>query len=462
MTVIDIIGTGLTAGDLTFVAAEKLKSGAHIILHTERIGAAEWMNENGITFESLDHLYEQCEDFDEHAYLAAEYVLEAAKRYPHVVYGVYDVRDRSVLKITQSGAKVSILAGPPVEGALYAYPDGAVQLLEASDWENFHLSPEQNVLVREINSRALASEVKLKLMECYPDESVVRLLNGDGSINMFPLYDLDRMKRYDHRSCALVYAEHDLMNLQRYSFDELLRVMRILQSPGGCPWDREQTHESLRTFMLEETCEAIDAINQGDTDHLYDELGDILMLVVMQAGIGQRCGEFDITDATTAICEKMIQRHTHIFGADRADDAGQVLDLWSRNKMKERGQTTHTEVLRGVSRSLPGLMYASKLMDKAAHAGVEQKDIAALCEEASLKIAALADDPSEQNGGDALFALCALIRAMHMDSEVALRASCERFIQRFSAMEEALAAQGIALPNNDDENSKKYWNRVKL
>src|SRR5699024_7486777 len=147
--------------------------------------------------------------------------------------------------------------------------------------------------------------------------------------------------------------QRDLTKLERYGFDELVQIMRRLQAPDGCPWDREQTHESLRPFMLEETYEAIDAINAGDIDHLYDALGDILMQVVMHAEIGRRHGEFEIGDAATAICEKMIRRHSHIFGGDRADDPDAVLDLWARNKMKERGQKRHAEVLREVSRGMP-------------------------------------------------------------------------------------------------------------
>ena len=148
--------------------------------------------------------------------------------------------------------------------------DGATRMLEASDWERFHLSPMDNALVRELGSRELASEVKLKLMECYPDETRCFVLSGDGSVARVPLYDLDRLRAYDHRSCALIPAQRDLMKLERYGFDELVEIMHILQGPRGCPWDREQTHESLRPFMLEETYEAIDAINAGDTDHLYD------------------------------------------------------------------------------------------------------------------------------------------------------------------------------------------------
>lgn len=461
MKQITVVGVGLEIGQLTLDAVEALSSSARVVLHTGRIGCAEWLENKEIPFETLDHLYDACEDFDEHAEHAADHILEAAME-EDVVYAVYDVRDRSVLKLSQREVKMRVIAGPPVEGALLSHLDGSTRMLEASDWQNFHLSAMENTLVRELNSRELTSEVKLKLMECYPDETRCFLLNGDGSIARVPLYDLDRMKRYDHRSCALIPAQRDLMKLERYSFDELVQIMHILQGPDGCPWDKEQTHESLRPFMLEETYEAIDAINEGDTDHLYDELGDILMQVVMHAEIAKNHGEFDITDATTAICEKMIDRHTHIFGSDSAQDPDSVLDLWARNKMKERGQQTHTEVLREVSRSIPALMRGCKLMTKAYRAGVAQSDVKALTEDIIEAVGACADASDKEAAlGNVLMLACALARAAKVDPELALNEALDRFVDRFAKLEEKLTEQGISMPVLP-EKSAQYWDCVKL
>lgn len=461
MKQITVIGVGLEKGQLTLDAVEALTGGARVILHTGHIGCSEWLEEKGVPFETLDALYEACEDFDEHAEHAADHILEAAME-QDVVYAVYDVRDRSVLKLSQRDVKLRVIAGPPVEGALLARLDGATRMLEASDWENFRLSAMENALVRELNSRELTSEVKLKLMECYPDETRCFLLNGDGGIARVPLYDLDRLKKYDHRSCALIPAQRDLMKLERYSFDELVQIMHILQGPDGCPWDKEQTHESLCPFMLEETYEAIDAAKEGDTDHLYDELGDMLMMIVMHAEIAKNHGEFDISDATTAISRKMIERHTHIFGSDSAQDADSVLDLWAVNKMKERGQQTRTEVLREVSRSIPALMRGCKLMSKAARAGVEAEDAQALAGEAAEAVKRCAGSAdSEAALGDALLLVCALARKAKVDPEIALNGALDRFMDRFAELEETLKNQGVSMP---DEAGKaaQYWDCVKL
>ena len=461
MAKITVVGVGLEEEQLTLGAAQALTGGARVILHTARVGCASWLKAQNISYEALDDLYESCADFDEHARRAAEYVFDAA-RGGDVVYGVYDVRDRSVVKLVEMDPKLRILAGPPVEGALLGRLDGATRMLEASDWERFCLSPMDNALVRELDSRELASEVKLKLMECYPDETRCFVLSGDGSVARVPLYDLDRLRAYDHRSCALIPAQRDLMKLERYGFDELVEIMHILQGPGGCPWDREQTQESLRPFMLEETYEAIDAINAGDADHLYDELGDILMQVVMHAEIGKNHGEFDIGDAITAICEKMIQRHTHIFGADSAGDAEEVLDLWARNKMKERGQRTYAEVLREVPRSLPALMRGCKIADKARRAGVGQRDAQALAREAADCVRAVpGSEDAEAALGNVLFEICALAKAVGVDAELALSEASDRFVERFCALEAELTGKGVSLPAPEAE-AAQYWDRVKL
>ena len=461
MAMITAVGVGLEANQLTLAAAELLKSGARVILHTGRIGCADWLAGEGVPFETLDGLYEECEDFDEHARRAAEHVLEAA-RAGDVVYAVYDVRDRSVGKLAQMEKKLRVVAGPPVEGALLAHLDGAARMLEASDWEDFRLSAGESALVRELDSRELASEVKLKLMDCYPDETRCLLLGGDGSISRIPLYDLDRMKAYDHRTCVLVPAQRDLTKLERFGFDELVRVIRILRGPGGCPWDRAQTHESLRPFLLEESYEVIDAINAGDMDHLYDELGDVLLQVALHAEIGHQHGEFEIGDSLTAICRKMIDRHTHIFGGDQADDPDQVLDLWTRNKMKERGQKTHTEVLREVSRSLPALLRGKKIADKAARAGVHAEDVRSIVRDAAAQLDGVADAQDREAAlGDLLFLMCALARELDVDPEIALNEAADRFVDRFAELEISCQKAGVFLPDAA-ENAKNYWNRVKL
>ena len=459
---ITIVGVGWTAGQLTLDAIDALTSGARVILHTDRCGCAEWLAGKGIAFESLDALYERFDDFDEHAEAAAEAVISAAET-GDVTYAVFDVRDRSAARLCRRREDVRVIAGPPAEGALLSLATGEMRCVEASDWEDCHLTARENCFVREIDGRALASEIKLKLMEVYPEETEIWLMNGDAAPERMPLYALDRAERFDHRTCALVPAQRDIMALERYDFYHLMEIMRFLTGPEGCPWDRVQTHESLRPFILEEAYEVVDAIDEQDPDHLYDELGDMLLQIALHAEIARRHGEFDDTDVTTAICEKMIHRHSHVFGRDHADDAEEVLGLWSRNKMAERGQKTRTEAMRDITRALPATLRATKLFKRASEAGLHAADAKECLESAEERMARLrnAEDPQAEIG-DAMMALCDYARASGVDPELALNGASARFIDRFEKVEQEVRTSGEDFDTLDHEKLRKYWELVKL
>ena len=462
---ITIVGTGWTAGQLTLDAALALTGGAKVILHTERCGCAEWLAGHGVAYDALDALYETCEDFDEHARLAAEAVLKGAEA-GDVVYGVFDVRDRSAQLLAEGGeGAVRVMPGPPAEGVLLAFARGETRAVEASDWEDSHFTARENCLIRELDSRELAAEVKLRLMEVYPEEERIWLLNGLEEPVPMALYELDRADHYDHRTCALIPARRSITALERYDFEHLNEIMRLLCGPGGCPWDRVQTHESLRPCMLEEAYEVMDAIDEGDMDHLYDELGDVLMQVVIHAEIARRHGEFDISDVTTAICEKLISRHTHVFGSDSAQDAEQVLELWSRNKMAERHQETRTEVLRSVTRSLPSLLRAVKVLKRCAEVGLKDVDagaVAARCARRMGELPASDSCDAERWLGEALMDLAGLARLLGVDPEIALNGAVNRFIDRFEASERKMREKGVDFGQLDEKTLRNYWDSVKL
>lgn len=455
-----VVGVGYEEKHLTLEAIELLRSGASVRLHTQRCGCADWLRREGIPFETLDGLYEECEDFDEHARRAAEAILAAAEE-SDVVYGVFDVRDRSVAAILDmAGQNMRVVAGPPTEGALLAHAQGEVQLLEASDWENFTLSSARSALVRELDSRELASEVKLKLMEVYPEENEVLVRLGGGMAKT-PLYNLDRLKGYDHRTCVLVPAEAELTRLERYGFDRLCEILSILCGPDGCPWDREQTHSSLRPYMIEEAYEVVGAIDEDDPYHLCDELGDMLLQVVLHAEIARQHGEFGIEDVTTAIGEKMVRRHSHIFGKDQAQSADDVTELWSRNKMAERGERTHAQSMRGVSKSLPATLRAAKVLKRLDQACKTEETAKDALQRLSAALDAMGETPSEDALGEAMLCMAAVARAAKLDLEIALNAAVDRLIARFDEIE-AQARERGAWEALSDEMLKKYWNLVKL
>jgi len=460
---ITVVGAGWTRGELTLNAIEALKHSDAIVLHTDRCGCADWLRQNGMPFTSLDALYETCDDFDIHAQAAADAVMAAGSA-GDLAYVVSDIRDRSVSSLIERiGTAVQVIPGPPSEGALLALVRGEARLVAASEWEQFHPSARESCLVRELDSRELASEVKLRLMEAYPEELEVWLLQGESEPASMPLFTLDRGDRFDHRTCLLVPAQNSITELERYDFEHLNEIMRRLCAPDGCPWDRVQTHASLRTCLLEEAYEVIDAIDEGDVDHLYDELGDLLMLVALHAEIARRHGEFDISDVTTAVCQKLISRHTHIYGDDSAGNEAEVLRLWSRNKMTERSQQTRTEAMRSVTRSLPAMLRAIKVLKRSAELGLGEPDIEAARQrcEAQIRQPWMQADAA-RHMGDIMMALAELARLGKVDPEIALNGAVSRFVDRFESVELEITRSGLSAEDLTEETLRNYWNSVKL
>jgi len=222
--------------------------------------------------------------------------------------------------------------------------------------------------------------------------------------------------------------------------DDLLKIMELLRSPGGCPWDRAQTHQSIRRNMLEEAYEAAEAIDRDDAANLKEELGDVLLQVVFHARMAEEDGLFSFGDVVDGICKKLVFRHPHVFGTVDAGDPEGALASWEAQKREEKGQKTAGDTLDAVARSLPALMRAEKLQDKAKKAGFDWDGVGPaldkLSEEAEeLKAAVRENSNVEEELGDLLFAAVKVGRFAGLDSELALHAACEKFIHRFRRVE---------------------------
>jgi tetrapyrrole methylase family protein/MazG family protein/ATP diphosphatase len=252
----------------------------------------------------------------------------------------------------------------------------------------------------------------------------------------------------------------------------LVGLMRRLLGPGGCPWDREQSLETLRKYVLEEACEVIDAIDSGDRAALREELGDLLLQVIFQAELARREGAFAIDDVIAAIVDKLVHRHPHVFGTASAEDADEVLRNWERIKAKEKGDRS---LLAGVPRSMPSLARAQRIGEKVARVGFDWPDAegsrAKLDEElAELAAAVASGDPIaiQEEMGDALFALVNLSRHLQVDAEAALRATIEKFSRRFAHVEARVrerhggwGAPGEARANLSLDVLDPYWEEAK-
>ena len=245
--------------------------------------------------------------------------------------------------------------------------------------------------------------------------------------------------------------------------DDLIRIMELLRSPGGCPWDQAQTHRSIRDNMLEEAYEAADAVDRGDMDNLKEELGDVLLQVVFHARMAQEAGCFTFDDVVDGICRKLVFRHPHVFGTAEAADPDGALSAWDARKRAEKGQKTAADSLDSVARALPALTRAAKLQSKAAKAGFDWRDPAPaldkLAEELEEFQTAVREGSNvEEELGDLLFSAVKAGRFAGVDGETALEKACEKFIRRFRRVEELAPGP---LDRLDVPALEALWDRAK-
>lgn len=256
---------------------------------------------------------------------------------------------------------------------------------------------------------------------------------------------------------------------EKYSIDDLRAIMARLREPDGCPWDRAQTHQSIKKSMIEETYEALDALDSGDDRAFANELGDVLLQVVFHAQLASERGAFDFDDIVTEICTKLITRHTHVFGSDNAQNAEEALSNWEKNKKKEKSLSSCTAALKDVPQYLPALMRAEKIQKKARGFGFDHDDVSGVYNKVNEELcelrAAQAENCAEhirEEYGDLLFSVVNLGRFLGADPETALTAASNKFISRFEKMESIASKDGKSLENMSADEYDKLWNSAKL
>lgn len=260
-----------------------------------------------------------------------------------------------------------------------------------------------------------------------------------------------------------------MVNFERketYSLQDLIEILRILRAPGGCPWDRAQTHLSDRRNFLEEAYEAAEAFDRDDPALMCEELGDMLMQVLFNIHIEEDAGRFTTDDVTDHICKKLIFRHPHVFGTATADTSEEVLVNWEALKRQEKGQQTTADAMDAVARSLPALWRADKLQSKAAKAGFEFADVSGALDKLDEEMRELREAVERGTNfseelGDVLFAAVKAGRFLNVDPEDALNATCEKFIARFRRVEETCAARGAELSSLPLDELTRLWNEAK-
>lgn len=254
-----------------------------------------------------------------------------------------------------------------------------------------------------------------------------------------------------------------------YDINDFLRLVTVLRSPGGCPWDRKQTHESIKKNFIEETHEVVEAINKADAEGLKEELGDVLLQVAMHSEMESEKGSFDFNDVVNDICKKLVVRHPHVFGDAAAQNSDEALQNWDQVKLKTKGMKKQGEAMIKVPREFPALMRAQKVQEKAAKAGFDWDDINGAVDklheeidELETALAAGVGKDIEEEFGDVLFSCVNVSRFIGADSEEALTASTDKFIKRYLLVEKLAADEGLDMKTASIEELDKLWNKAKI
>lgn len=469
----------LSTGDINLLTAgalKTLKEAKRLVLRTERHPVVRWLSENEIAYESLDALYEQAETFDAFNQSAAQYLAEAAEE-SDVVYGVTDAAmDATVTtlaEILRDGGALQTMPGISHANRCLAMAKADMLDIRLSSAEKFlaadDIDPSVSCFLAELHSKPCAGACKIKLMQLLDDQTPISFFWGDeeGRLHRedIPLFELDRQAQYDHLTACL-YVAAPLTQRKRFGVNDLCSVMTRLRSKSGCPWDQEQTHESLLPNLLEESYEYIEAVREADAPHMCEELGDVLLQVIFHATIARQTGEFDLNDVATGITAKLIERHPHVFSTVKADTPEEVLANWEQIKRKQRGLNSVADAMDNVSAGLSALLRASKVQHKAAKVGFDFPDAKAalekVTEESGEVLACLnGQEALEEELGDLLFSVVNVCRLCGVNPDIALYTAVNKFISRFRGMENTLKSEGKSMEHLTLKEMDVYWVKEK-
>jgi tetrapyrrole methylase family protein / MazG family protein len=506
----DILIVGLGPGDRGSITQDAFKAlhGGKVFLRTRiHPTVQQLLNQN---WNSFDYLYEQSESFMELYQAITWAIINAAKEAKakghHVVYAVpgNPYIGEATTRLIQHTAEqqsltVRVIPGMSFLDAAAALIPGDIvsencQVVDGLDLNvrmhddpfaggSLPISPLRPALISQVYDQRIASGVKLALMRLYPDDHPITVLQAAGNVAMeqvatVPLAELDhgRVIMPDHLTTLYVPKVEGLERSR--TADGLQRIIARLRAPGGCPWDREQTHASIRPNMIEEAYEAVDAIDADDPDALREELGDLLLQVALHAQIAEEAGEFTLEDVYETVNAKLIRRHPHVFGEEKAADAKAVLGIWQEAKRKEKraagsGQravdseprTSNSELLGGLPRSMPGLAYSQAMQERAARVGFEWPNREGVLEKLREELDELAEakTPEHQREelGDILFVLVDWARWHGIETEDAMRAANTKFARRFGVIERNVAASGRDWPSFTLDELEAFWQQAK-
>ncbi len=474
---ITVVGLGPGNGRfLTRAAWDILSQAGEVYLRTARHPAVADLPEH-VTRQSFDHIYDTADSF-ETVYETIVAKLLALTQQGDVVYAVpghpfvgESTVTRLMAQAEAADVSVAVVAGLSfVEPCLAAVQqDGmdGVQIFDAIELTQYlypPVNPDFPLLLGQVYSRMLASELKMVLTAVYPDEHPVTLIHQAGDdeqdIEQISLYEIDRSDKVNHLTSLFVPPLP-----QRSSLANLAETVAILRSPDGCPWDQEQTHQSLRSGFLEEASEVLAALDENDMDGLREELGDVFYHLVMQIQMASEAEEFRLADVIAGIDAKLKYRHPHVWGDWQVRDSEEVIQNWEMLKAQEKADRSNS-LVDNIPHALPALARSQKLQTRVRQVGFDWPDIDGVYEKVQEEITELREATSPEHRteelGDLLFVVVNLAKWLDIDAESALREANTKFSRRFQALEKLAEARHLTLAEMDLDGLEALWQEVKV
>lgn len=479
---ITIVGLGAGNMDqLPFGVYRTLKSAKKLYLRTREHPVIQELEREGLAYTSFDNVYEQNDQFEDVYEEITKLLLDTARSEETVVYAVPGhplVAEKTVQLLLEEGPKqnvrIKIGGGQSFIDALFtavkADPIEGFQLLDGTDLQLNDIRTNQHLIIGQMYDAYVASDIKLTLMEKYPDEYEVIIVTAAGSeeesLKKVPLYELDRQVSLNNLTSLYVPPMKENSHKE---FTFLRDIIAQLRGPNGCPWDKKQTHQSLKKYLIEESYELLEAIEEDDIDHMIEELGDVLLQVMLHSQIGEDEGMFSIDDVIESISDKMIRRHPHVFGDQKISDAEEVLANWNEIKAEEKGEVKgKTSILDKVGKGLPAIIRAYNLQNHAAKLGFDWNHAEEAWQKVHEEIEEFQVEMTNGNKvqqlselGDLLFAVINTARLLSIHPEEALEMANQKFIRRFTYIEEHVEKSGKPFNEFQLEELDEIWNKAK-
>lgn len=472
---ITVIGLGNDKDDLTAKGKQAIenavKTGARIVVRTALTRSYQTVLALGVEHICLDSVYQKSRSFSTLAQNLAKAVMECGEDAVYLVDGSasedYSVKalikkTRGKLQIIDGVSKVTAIARTARFSNCSYNAVSAYELAERAKEGNLALP----LIVYDLDDRALASDCKLILGDLYGEESKAQYI-CQGVAKKTYLFETDRQKEYDYSS-AIAIENIPLLEKTRFSTADLQAIIARLREPDGCPWDRVQTNESIKMSAVEEAYELVDAIDQDDDEKIVEETGDILLQAVFHAVIKAETGAFNLTDVLSGLCQKLITRHTHVFGEDKATEAEGALSVWEKNKKEEKHHITYADAVNDVPKCFPATMRAQKIGKRASKAGLDFLNVTDAVAGLQAELAEFIEaynagdnDKTEKELGDLLFSAVNVGRKANCDCEKALKESAERFAKRFTLAEKFALDEGKTVTELSAEEWDNYYKKAK-